>query len=376
MQVSVILDLPSATRVVLGRGLIATLGAETAQWGYRVLLVCGRTAMHRHGVLAAARTNLEQAGLRVVVFDEVSPDPQTAEVDAAVAVAHRESCDVIVGLGGGSAIDAAKAVAIGLRRGPVGPLVGTTVPDDPDAVPVIAAPTIAGSGAEVTKSAILTDTERHLKSGIRGVNLLPRTAVVDPDLLDTVPSADAAVSAFDAVTHAVEGYVARQADDVTRALNERALLLLGRRLPDLSRGAVDPQIQDDVALAALLGGASVARASTCLPHRLQQAMGSITHVHISHGRGLAAIYPAWLQRVESHAPQRFASLADLLAAPDITEAIGRLRTAAGLDLGLSSYGFVADDISTMVTAINGNVDNDPLPRIDTSVVRGIYHDSL
>ena len=172
------LDLP--TRVVFGRGRLAELGRHTHPLGTSALLVCGRGAVHRHGILDAARKSLAEAGVTVTVFDGVRPEPTTAEADAAVAVAERAGCDVIVGIGGGSAIDTAKAVAAGLRLGPVGPLVGRTLEPFADPVPVVAVPTTAGSGAEVTRGAILTDPARGLKSGIRGDALFPRVALIDP----------------------------------------------------------------------------------------------------------------------------------------------------------------------------------------------------
>jgi alcohol dehydrogenase class IV len=372
----VIIDLHNPTVVVFGRGRLAELGRYTRAYGGKALLVCGRTAMRAHGVLAAAVSACESAGVRVTVFDDVSADPLAAEVDAAVELARASGCEVVIGLGGGSAIDAAKATAVGLRLGPVGPLVGTTVDSRGDAVPVVAVPTTGGSGAEVTKGAIITDGSRMLKSGIRGDDLFPRVAIIDPDLLLTVPAAAAVAAGFDALAHAVEGYVARKSNPVTRALAEQALDLLGRRLPLVAAGALDDGTREDLALAALLGGLNVANASTCLPHRLQQAMGSVPGVRISHGNGLASVYPAWLNRAVPHAEERFAVIAGLLKSDDPGAAIGGLLEVTGAGGSLTSRGFTGADIEVLVRGVIGNTGNDPIPGIDDDLIHAIYEDSL
>jgi len=372
----VIIDLHNPTVVVFGRGRLAELGHHTRSYGGNALLVCGRTAMRAHGVLDAAMSACASAGVRVTVFDDVSADPLASEVDAAAEAARVSGCDVVIGLGGGSAIDAAKATAVGLRHGPAGPLVGTTVDSRADAVPVVAVPTTGGSGAEVTKGAIITDGERRLKSGIRGDDLFPRVAIIDPDLLRTVPAATAAAAGFDALAHAVEGYVARKSNAVTRVLAEQALDLLRGRLPRIATGALDDGAREDLALAALLGGLNVANASSCLPHRLQQAMGSVPGVRISHGNGLASVYPAWLDRAVPHAEDRFAVIAELLGGDDPGTAIGGLIAAAGAGGSLTSRGFTRADIDLLVRGVTGNTGNDPIPGVDDDLVRSIYEDSL
>src|SRR6185369_3213287 len=116
------------TEIVFGRGRLKELGERTAGLGDRVLLVSGQHAMHRHGVLARAVASFKAAGLQVTLADNASPDPRSDEVDEAVRRARKDACNVVVGLGGGSAIDAAKAAAVSLRHGEVGPLVGLTLP--------------------------------------------------------------------------------------------------------------------------------------------------------------------------------------------------------------------------------------------------------
>jgi alcohol dehydrogenase len=372
------LDLHIPTRVVFGRGRLAELGELVRPLGRHALIVCGRTAMRRNGTLEFCVKALAGAGVETTVFDGVSPDPLAAEVDRAVALALAGGCDVIVGLGGGSALDAAKAASVGLAAGPVGPLVGTTLGPLDGNVPVVAVPTTAGSGAEVTKGAIITDAERGLKSGIRGESLFPAIALIDPDLALSVPAPVAAAAGFDALAHAVEGYVARRGNTFTRALALQAVDLLGRRLPEVTAGRGDATAREDLAYAALLGGMNVAVASTCLPHRLQQAMGAVPRVSVSHGQGLAAVYPAWLETAVPHAEGRFLTVCAPLgrAQADPADAIGLFLAEIGAAGSLSARGFTAGDIPELLAAVTGNTENDPVPDITAETVRSVYERSL
>ncbi len=364
------------TRVVFGSGSLQLAGARTGELGTAALVVCGRRAMRRHGVLDRLLASLRAAGLAVEVFDGVSPDPKVAEVDEAIALARRSRSDVVVGLGGGSALDAAKATGVGAGRESIADLVGSTLDALPGSLPVVAVPTTTGSGAEVTKGAILSDPQRGVKAGIRGEAVFPRLALVDPELAATQPSEVFAETGFDALTHALEGYVARRATPVSEPLAERALSILGASLPRLARGERSTGLCEELALAALLGGFNVAAASTCLPHRLQQAMGAVPSVAVSHGRGLAALYPAWLERAYPHAPERFDRAARLLGEDDVRAVVGGLLDSLEVSRSLRGWGFAGEDIETLVGAVQGNVDNDPIDGADRELIGEIYAAAL
>ncbi|MFB7664967.1 iron-containing alcohol dehydrogenase [Kitasatospora sp. NPDC056138] len=370
------LDLPVSTRVVFGRGTLDRLGRLAAPLGGHALLVCGRSAMRRHGYLDRAVAALTAAGVAVTVFDRASANPRSDEIDEAVALARSNSCDLVVGLGGGSAIDAAKAVAVTAGADTVRDLIGLTLPVSGAALPIVAVPTTSGSGSEVTKGAIVTDVVRNFKSGIRGDDVAPRIAVVDPDLTEPLPTALAVESGFDALAHAVEGAVAVRATEQSRAYSRRALTLIRDNFPRIAGGTADPQVREDMALAALLGGVNVATVSTCLPHRLQQAMGAVPRIEVSHGQGLALLYPAWLRSAYPHAQDAFDAVADALGHRDVGRAVQSVIETGGLGGTLADRGFTGRDIDTFVAGISGNLDNDPHPAVDTDLARNLYQDSL
>ncbi|MFI9626404.1 iron-containing alcohol dehydrogenase [Streptomyces sp. NPDC052042] len=371
------IDLAVPTRVDFGQGVFDRAGSHTRTLGGHALLVTGRRAARAHGYLDRMVASLESAGVRVTVHDRISANPTSDEVDEAVALARSRGCDVVVGLGGGSALDAAKGVCVTAPSGgTVRDLIGTTLAPGTPALPLLAVPTTAGSGSEVTKGAIVTDTKRCFRAGIRGDALFPRIAIVDPDLIASLPRPLLAESAFDAFAHAVEGCVAARADAASKARAHRAIALIAEHLPAALRGEASPETRAGLSEAALLGGVNVANVSTCLPHRLQQAMGSVPRVDISHGAGLAILYPSWLRHTAPLAPEAFAEVAALLGGTTIHEAVGRLLASAGLPLRLRDHGVDKDDLSRFVEGVTGNLDNDPAGQVTRDHLYTLYAESF
>jgi alcohol dehydrogenase class IV len=368
-------DHVTPTHIIFGAGTIERAGEATAALGRRALVICGPSA-HRASLVDPLRASLQAAGVETQISDGVRPDPTCDDVDAVIATARRCSCDVLIGLGGGSALDTAKAAAVGIAAGSVREMIGATVPDAVPTLPVLAIPTTTGSGAEVTKGAIVTDPARRLKSGIRGNAVFPKVAIVDPELARSLPPEVRAETAFDAFTHALESAIARRATPLTDALADRALALLAPALRRLALQEWDEDLREQLALAALLGGLNVASASTCLPHRMQQAMGSVPRVRVSHGRGLALVYPTWLKRVEPFARERLARIAQTFEAPDIHTAVVDLLHALDLDATMRSVGYREEDLSALMAGITGNVENDPIPGADAQLTGNLLERAL
>jgi alcohol dehydrogenase class IV len=364
------------TRIYFGRGAIDQLGTYTRAWGGNAMIVCGRSAMRSTGALDRALRSLAAAQVEANIYDRISANPRSGDVDLAIHQARASGADVIIGMGGGSALDAAKAVAVGMGHDSIGPLIGRTLEPSPHSLPVIAVPTTAGSGAEITKGAILTDVNRGLKSGIRGEDLFPRVAIIDPFLTETLPRQVALESGFDALAHAIEGLLAPRSSPINTHLAEQALRLIPPALRKIAAGDTHPDTRDTMAFAALLGGINVATAGTCLPHRMQQAMGTSERPGPSHGQGLAILYPAWLKSLEEHAADQLAQVAALLGGTDTHQEITRLLAAIGLRSTLRDFGYQPDDIPGFTARITGNIDNDPHTQLTTDLIASIYRHSL
>ncbi|MCC2314014.1 iron-containing alcohol dehydrogenase [Cellulomonas xiejunii] len=346
------------TRVILGRGAVDQLGQVVRPLGSVALVLLGASSARRTGAADRVVRSLQDAGVRTVVAPGVSSNPCVDQVDAARATARREGCDVVVAVGGGSVIDAGKVVGVSADVESSAELLDPAVTSR-RGLNVVAVPTIAGSGAEVTKGAILSDTRRAARGGVRGAHLFPEVAVVDPDLQASVPASHAVAAAFDCLTHAIEALVAVGRTPFTDELAGRVVALVADRLGPISRGEATDGLLDDLALASVMGGMCVANASTCLPHRLQQAMGAVPEILISHGQGLAAVYPAWLAQVQDVSPQSLRPVADALGTQDVVEGVSRLLSAAGLHHGLSAHGFRSEHLPRLVAGVTGNLGNDP-----------------
>lgn len=369
-------DFHVPTRIVFGHGRLEELGTHVRAWGHHALIVCGRSAMRTSGVLARVQVILSAAGVKADVCDLISANPRSDEVDAAIQQARRFGAQVIVGLGGGSALDAAKAVAVGVGHDSVAELVGRTLNPSPDSLPMIAVPTTAGSGSEVTKGAIVTDVVRDFRSGIRGDDLSPKVAIVDSSLTDTLPRRVALDSGFDAIAHAIEGFLARRSGEMNKALSERAIELLAPALRRLAAGDTNREVREAMAFGALLGGINVATASTCLPHRMQQAIGTAERPGPSHGSGLATLYPAWLESIENVIGDETTAIARILGESDLRHAVQSLLTDIGLTQRLGGYGYVADDVHGFTARISGNLGNDPHVQVTADLIGTIYTNSL
>jgi alcohol dehydrogenase class IV len=228
-------------------------------------------------------------GIRHEIFDRVCIDPDVATVEEAVAFAHDTACTAVIGLGGGSSLDAAKAVAARLAW-PT-PLIeygrGMEVPAP--IAPLVAIPTTAGTGSEATRVAVITDRAHNDKMAVRGDALLPQVAVLDPHLLATLPPRIAAECGADAMTHAIEACVSKKAGVWTDTLALAALQFIGEYLPRLVLNPADVEAAEAMLLAAHFSGQAFTHAGLGLVHSLGEPLGAFHHT--SHGLSCALFLP-------------------------------------------------------------------------------------
>ncbi|CAB4919113.1 unannotated protein [freshwater metagenome] len=265
--------------------------------------------MVESGVAAGVVAGLEDAGLAVAVFDGVEPDPTDAAVDEGRAALVAHEADVVVGLGGGSALDAAKTIAV--RGGNPGPmrqymgyqeLVGA-------GLPVIAIPTTAGTGAEATRVVVVTDTSTDTKMMLLDDRLCPTVALVDVELSATMPRPLTAHVGVDTLTHGIEAYVSAKATDETDPLALACVRRCGEHLPAAWEDG-DLDARAGMARAAYEGGAAFANASVCLVHGMSRPLGAVFHV--PHGLSNAVLLPTVTAFSLQGAPERYAEVARAL----------------------------------------------------------------
>lgn len=335
------------TEIIQGVGCFAQLGVVTRRYGERALLVSGRQAMRVSGTLAQAQTLLQQAGVTVSVYDRVSGEPVLVLVEEALAQARAERCQVIVGLGGGSAMDVAKAVA-GLLPlpGPVAEYHAGRRLEGPG-IPFIAVPTTAGTGAEVSNNAVLTDPVRGIKTSIRSDGWYARVALVDPALTLGVPPGVTAASGADALCQAIEAYVSIGAMPITDALCQEAVRLIGRSLPRAYAHGDDLTARADMLYGSLMAGMSLTTARLGAVHGMAHPLGY--RYRIPHGVVCGLLLPYVMAYNADYAVGKYARVAELLGvdtrgrseremAQHAAEKVRELMREVGVPLHLRPFG--------------------------------------
>ena len=373
-------ELAAPTRIVVGAGVIVQAApALTALGAKRVLLVTGKSSRHREAL---------GDGASFIPFT-IPSEPTLDMVEEGRAVAVREGCDAVVALGGGSAIDAGKAIAAlaGLASSDGELLdymevIGKAQPLPRPGLPCIAIPTTAGTGAEVTKNSVLASAEAKVKASLRSPHLLPRLALVDPDLLDDMPNAVLAVTGLDALSHLLESFVSIRANAFTLGLGREGMLRLARSLrPAFERG-LTAERREDLAIASLFGGLCLANSGLGAVHGFAAPLGGMWKA--PHGAVCAALLPAVVRanvtalgKRDPHSPilDRYRELDQLLgdAAATWTQ---NLRTALGTP-GLDSMGVREQDIPLLVAKakVASSMRGNPIVLTDDELT-AVVHESM
>jgi alcohol dehydrogenase class IV len=346
-------EFATATRIIFGAGALGEVAPAAREMGTRALLVTG---------LPPERT-ARLAGVETVLF-AVTKEPTVDAVREGVRIVRRERCDVVIGFGGGSAIDAAKAVAA-LAANSGEPLdyievIGRGQALSRPSLPFIAVPTTAGTGAEVTRNAVLASPEHRVKASLRSPSMLARLAVVDPELTYDLPSAITASTGLDALTQLIEPYVSTRANPMTDGLCVEGMRRAARGLPRACANGRDKEAREDMALASLFGGLALANAGLGGVHGFAAAIGGafdaphgavcaalLAHVMDANIRALRAREPASLSLGRYGEIARILTGAPDADAEDGIEWVGRLcRTLSIPPLG--SYGIGMQDVPDIV----------------------------
>ena len=281
-------EFATATRIVFGAGAFKDAASIARGFGRRALVVTGRSSHRAERFITALR----EQGMAGVSFS-INGEPDTIAVTEGIALARREQCDIVVGLGGGSAIDGAKAIAAMLTNG--GELldylevIGRGRPLAHPPAPFIAIPTTAGTGAEVTRNAVLASHEHRVKVSLRSPLMLAKVAVVDPELTYDASPALTASTGLDALTQVIEPYVCTRANPMTDALCVEGLQRAARALPRAFRDGQDAAAREDMSAASLFSGMALANAGLGAVHGFAAPIGGMFPA--PHGAVCAALLP-------------------------------------------------------------------------------------
>jgi alcohol dehydrogenase len=351
------------TQIIYGRYSAGRIGEIAGKLGVKKAQIVTDAGVAKSGVLDQVLAPLKDAGVATAIFDEVEPNPTVQTVDKAAERFAREGCDGVIALGGGSSLDAGKSVGVlATNPGGTSDYLGMDKVNKPCA-PVICVPTTAGTAAEITDVAVLSDHEKKIKMGLRSAYVAPCVALLDPILTLSLPSAPTRDSGLDALTHAIEAYVSLNAWQVSDALTLKSIELVGRYLRHAVYNGRDVEARDGMLTASLLAGMAFHNTKLCLVHAITGPLGGF--YNLPHGASNAIVLPHAMRFMLPGAVSKYVDIAVALgeqveglsereAAELAIEAVEQLSEDVGLPEGLSVYGVKEEDLPALSKTIEGS----------------------
>ena len=329
------------TEIRFGWGRVDEVGEAVAQHGKRCLIVTGEVFHRVSPAFKKITSSLGAAGVAFVHFSGIAPNPTTDSITAGADMARKHKADVVLGVGGGSSLDSAKAIAVEASHDgtcwdylffrETQPTIKT--------LPVITVNTTSGTGSQVTQVAVVTNPAERCKSALYHPFIFPRIGIVDPELMVTVPERMTAITGFDVFTHAFESLLHSNASPYTDMLAKEAITIVVQNLRTAVTEASNKAARTAIAWADSLAGLCIANAGVTLPHGISMAIGGL-YPHVAHAEALAAVYPPFTRYTCTSAIDQFAILGRILNKDLKTETdeVAAEESCSGLDNFLKSIG--------------------------------------
>lgn len=361
MKTNLMYDMYVPTRVMFGVGMLNRLSEQPLPGKRALIVISNGKSTRANGYLARTEEQLHKAGVETVVFAGATPNPTVSDVNAGAKAARENGCDFLVALGGGSVMDCSKGIAVmATNEGELWDYVtigsGKGHPIAVRPLPIVAVTTTAGTGSETDNSGVITKEDTFEKAFIGDASLFPVLAIVDPELMATVPPAFTAYQGFDALFHSTEGYIAGGANLMSDMYALTAIEHLAKYLPRAVKDGKDMEARTHVAWGNTLSGAVMCLTLITSEHAMEHAL-SAYHPALPHGAGLIMISKAYYKYfIEHHAcDDRFVRMAQVMGMPEATKpedfltALTRLQEACGVaGLKMSDYGIKPDELETLM----------------------------
>lgn len=378
-------DVLCPRHIVFGWGRVQELPRHVASFGDRAFVISGSRTLESNGTLGAIQEKLKFSGIQTVPLTGVSHEPEVDDVDRTTAeLMSHQPCetDCIIGIGGGAALDLAKAVAA-LSTNSDGQSVkeylegvGSGLPISRAPLPMIAIPTTAGTGTEATKNAVISSYDPKFKKSLRSNQMVPAVALVDPQLTCSLPPAQTAASGMDAITQLIESYISCRAQPIPQAL---AIDGLRRAMPAMLTAYRDGMNQDArtaMAHAAMLSGMALANSGLGMAHGVAAALG--VHARVPHGVACAMMLPIALETNKAVASDKLEMLAretlpDCPTSPEaaveaFVQTIKNMNTEMNVPSSLTELGVTREQLTDIVQSSRGNsMSGNPRPLEDSEL---------
>ncbi|MDR1137197.1 MAG: iron-containing alcohol dehydrogenase [Synergistaceae bacterium] len=360
------------TEIVFGCGRVDEIGEYALRYGKKALLVTGSSSKSVASLAGRVASKLKDAGIETAHFNGVIPNPTTEVITKGAELAGKFGAETVIGIGGGSSMDAAKAIAVeATHPGTAWDYLHYTGGPTEKTLPIITIGTTAGTGSQTTPCSVITKTENKDKSAIWHKNIFPRVAIVDPETTLSMPPEITAQTGFDAFCHNFEAYISVGSNAFVEVMALEALKIIAEYLPKAIRDGGDIEARSKMAWADTLGGLSIASAGVTLPHGLGMQIGGHCP-NVSHGQALAVTYPEFTRFTYKSAVAKFAAVgrvfnrelekvSDEAAAEGCCEEIDSFLKRIGLWVGLYDLGVTDSDIRAIADCgqVLGDYKNNP-----------------
>jgi alcohol dehydrogenase class IV len=378
-----IYSLFNAGKIIAGPGSIFTIADIVADYNVKKVLVITDQGVWNAGLIKKPKAILEAAGIVVEIINNTPPEPDVNQVNEIFEAAKAFECGMIIGFGGGSAMDVAKIVAVMLTNAHSlrGLLEGAKI--EKRGIPTLMVPTTAGTGSEVTPNAIFLVPEKELKIGIVSEKMLPDCVILDPVLTVNLPKAITAATGMDALAHAIECYISQKANPFSDTFALKAVNLISRSVRKAYNNGQDIEARHDMLLGAMFGGICIATSSTVAVHALAYPLGG--KYRIPHGLSNAILLPHVMKFNMDAAEDKFADIAQAMglevaglstskAAKKMIDNLYSLISDLNIHVDLQEKGIGESDIDAMAEAalkVTRLLNNNPKP-MDGDDIREIY----
>ena len=308
------------TQLIFGSGRLEELKEVAPKYGSKCLLVCRPLEGSLKLTYQRVENLLNSVNVEVIFFDEIIPNPTIEGIEKGVITAVKNQVDFVLGVGGGSVMDSAKLIA--LLHNPEGvinwgeALISYDHPfnyvaSKQHTLPFIAVSTTSGTGSQCTQAAVISDNQKKEKITLFHLDLFPKVAIIDPELMTSVPAGVTAATGFDAFTHAFESYLGGRTSPLTKQMSFQAIELVIENLPKAIKEPNNIEYRTQLAWADTLAGMCLSNGGADLPHPLGEIIGGICP-RIAHGETLAMVYPSFLEYKKNIAPDKFKEIAVFL----------------------------------------------------------------
>ncbi len=363
------------TELIFGQGEFGRLGEVARPYGQKALLVTGKSSMKKLGFTDMAIKLCRDAGIEVVLYDDVIPNPTTELIDLGAEMCRKNGCDLVIALGGGSAMDSAKGIAIAATHGrPIWDHVRHGVPVTEKTLPIIAVTSTSGTGSHVTPYTVITNPETKGKPGYTSYYIYPKVSIVDVDILRKMPPDLTANVGMDVLAHSIESHINVRSAPISDLLSGEAIRILYRYLPKAYENGDDLESRAMMALADTYAGMALAEVGAALAHAIAHAISG-HYPEVSHGLALTQLYPAFLSFTARSRPEKFGNICSWLGGDGTPEgcsqAYRKFAESIGFRFGLRYLGINQSDFGSMaedtLDYMKGSAEKNPVRATEDDV---------